>query len=189
MKKRIIRYSVLIFLGVFLLLQIIPVGDYCGGLMNFLISTLIIIFIIIFTTIISIIDAYRYIKIKSKFDFIPLIITFSFLIIYFFVLQFETDKFWTSEKLNGVTFSKAAKSGTLKLYTNGSFAAKYNQADFSCTYQGDYRISNDTLYLERKELESLTENIFTTKYSINKNDSLLQPIKKGFEVINIYKLN
>ncbi|MBC8882424.1 hypothetical protein H9X57_00295 [Flavobacterium piscinae] len=66
---------------------------------------------------------------------------------------------------------------------------KYNQADFSCTYQGDYRISNDTLYLDRNELESLTENIFTTKYSINKKDSLLQPIKKGFEVINIYKLN
>jgi hypothetical protein len=188
MKKNIL-YGILIVLGVFLLIQIIPIGDYCGGLMNFLISIVILVLIMLIVLITSIIEIYRYIKNKTKFDFIPIIISFSILIIFYLIMETESDKFWTSEKLNGITISTAAKSGTLKLYNNGSFAAKYNQADFSCTYQGDYRISNDTLYLDRNELESLTENIFTTKYSINKKDSLLQPIKKGFEVINIYKLN
>lgn len=188
MKKNIL-YGILIILGVFLIIQIIPIVDYCGGLMNFLISIVILVLIMLIVLITSIIEIYRYIKIKTKFDFIPIIISFSILVIYYFIMETESDKFWTSEKLYGVTFSKAAKSGTLKLYDNGSFAAKCNQADFSCTFQGDYRISNDTLYFDRNELETLTENIFTIRYIINTKDSLLQPLKNGFEVINIYKLN
>lgn len=81
-----------------------------------------------------------------------------------------------------------AKSGTLELYENGSFTASYHRADYSCTFQGDYEINDNNLKLKRAELTELTENLFTTKYIINRNDSILISIDVGFKEIEIIKM-
>jgi hypothetical protein len=77
------------------------------------------------------------------------------------------------------------KSGTLVLFKNGSFGASYHRADYSCTYQGDYEIIDNQLTLKRANLTELTDSIFTTKYLIDRKNSILKPIENGFMEIGI----
>ena len=82
-----------------------------------------------------------------------------------------------------------SKSGTLVLFQNGTFEAKYHRADYSCTYQGDYEILNNSLDLKRTDLTILTDSTFTTGYSLNRKDSILIPIEKGFYSIRIVRMD
>jgi hypothetical protein len=173
-----------------LIFQFLPVGDYCSGLGNFLSSLFIIGFLILIVFILAIRNLIQIKKKKEKFDFIPLIITLIFGIIWYFLVDMTDKKFWTEESLVGfVEMEGTPNSGTLVLFENGSFGASYHRADYSCTYQGNYEIVDSLLTLKRIDLSELTNKVFTTEYLINRKDSILKPMKDGFKEIGISKMN
>lgn len=128
-------------------------------------------------------------KKNKKFDFIPLILVLIFGTIWYLIIDMPNKKFWTEKALVGfIEIEGTPKSGTLELFKNGSFGASYRQADYRCTYQGEYKIIDNQLILDRAELSQLTDEVFTTEYLINQKDSILKPIKDGFIEIRISKM-
>ena len=186
MKRRAVKYGILIFFGLIVLYQYIPIGDYCSGLLNFLNFLFYGGLLVLAFLIISIIDLVKYLRKKQKFDFTPLILIVLFGIAWSFLYQHENEKFWTAKVLEGyLTIDGTPRSGNLTLYKNGSFGATLYSADYDCTFQGDYSIENGKLILQRGDLSSLTNDVFTTEYLINKKDSILRPASSGFEPIRI----
>lgn len=170
--------------------QFIPIGDYCSGLLNFLNSLVLLGLLVIIVFVFTILNVIKIKKGKEKFDFIPLILVLFFCAIWYFLVNQPDKKFWTKKALIGIVESEGTpKSGTLVLFENGSFGASYHDADYSCTYQGDYEISESILVLNRADLTELTNEIFTTEYVIHKNDSVLKPLKEEFMEILITKQN
>ena len=172
-----------------MIFQFLPVGDYCSGLGNFLSSLFIIGLLILIVFILAIRNLIRIKKRKENFDFIPLIITLFFGVIWYFLVDMTDKKFWTEKSLvSFVEMEGTPNSGTLVLFENGSFGASYHRADYSCTYQGNYEIIDDRLTLKRNDLNELTHKVFTTEYLINRRDSILKPMKDGFKEIKILKM-
>lgn len=169
--------------------QFIPIGDYCHGLVNgFIFLFFGAIFILTFL-IITIRDIIKHFKKKQKFDFIPLFLALLLGVSCHIIMGMENKKFWTKKILFGnIEMDGTPRSGTLKLYKNGSFGATHHYVDFSCTFQGYYEIKKDTLYLNRKDLGQLTEGLFTTTYSIDRKNNILEPTIKNFNVIKIVKI-
>ena len=172
-----------------MILQFLPIGDYCSGLVNFLNSLFLIGFLILIVLILAIGNLIRIKKEKGKFDFIPLILVLFFGAMWYILVDMTDKKFWTDKSLIGFVEKKGTpKSGTLVLFKNGSFGASYHRADYSCTYQGDYEIIDNRLTLKRTDLTELTDSVFTTEYLIDRKDSILKPIENGFLEIGISKM-
>ena len=172
-----------------MIFQFLPVGDYCSGLGNFLSSLFIIGLLILIVLVLAIRNLIRIKKNKEKFDFIPLIMTLFFGVIWYFLVDMTDKKFWTEKSLIGfIEMEGTPKSGTLELFKNGSFGASYHRADYSCTYQGNYEIIDNRLILKRTDLTELTDKVFTTEYLINRKDSVLKPMKNGFMEIGISQI-
>ena len=178
----------MIVLGYLILKPIIPIGDYCGGLLTILNFFFFGGLLILAFLIITILDVIRNRKTKSKFDFIPLILTLV-IGISFYLIQDQTEsKFWTERILSGwIEIESTPRSGELRLYKNGTFSATLYSADNSCTFQGDYQLNNNKLNLERKDLSELTSKVFTTEYIINEKNKTLNPTDKNFGIITIRK--
>ncbi|MGY5353521.1 hypothetical protein [Wenyingzhuangia sp. IMCC45467] len=190
MRKRTIKYGIISLIGIYLIFQFLPVDDYCSGLGNFLSSLFIIGLLILIVFVLAIRNLIRIKKKKEKFDFIPLIITLFFGVMWYFLVDMTDKKFWTEESLVAfVEMEGTPNSGSLVLFKNGSFGASYHRADYSCTYQGNYEIVDNRLTLKRSDLSELTHKVFTTEYLINRKDSLLKPMKDGFKEIGISKIN
>jgi len=186
MKKHLLKYGILSFFGIAMIYQFIPIGDYCQGLVNGLNFLFFGGLFILTFLIISIRDIVKHFKKKQKFDFIPLFLALLFGVSCHIIMGLENKKFWTKKTLIGtIEIVGSPKSGSLKLFKNGTFGATYHYADFSCTYQGNYKIKNDTLLLNRKDLDELTEGIFTTRYSIDRKNNILKPTAENFNVIKI----
>lgn len=185
--KNIVKYGIITGIGILLIYQFLPIGDYCTGLGNYLNALFLIGLLIL---ILFLLTFRNLLRIKKKtFDFIPLLLTLFFGIMWYILLQQTDKKFWTKKSLVAVLeIEGTPKSGTLQLFKNGSFAASYHHADYSCTFQGDYKIKGNKLELKRPELAKLTENVFTSEYTINRNDSILKPTKKGFKVMAIREI-
>lgn len=187
--KNIIKYGVLVILGLVVLYQYIPIGDYCSGLLNFLNFLFYGGLLLLAFLVISIIDLVRYLRKKQKFDFIPLILIVLFGTAWSFLYQHENEKFWTAKVLEGYfAIEGTPRSGNLTLYKNGSFGATLYSADYDCTFQGEYSIENGKLTLHRRDLNSLTNDVFTTEYLVDKKDNILKPIDRKFETININRI-
>ncbi len=186
MKKNLLKYGILSFFGIAMIYQFIPIGDYCSGLLNglnflFFGGLLILTFLII-----TIRDLLKLFKKRQRFDFIPLFLILLFGVVTYSLIGLENEKFWTKRTLVGIIeVYGTPKSGTLKLYKNGSFGATYHKADYSCTFQGNYDMKNDTLCLNRKELNELTEKVFTTEYIIDQKNNILKPTNESFKTIEI----
>mgnify|MGYP000256472782 CR=1 FL=1 len=189
MKKRIIKYGIISLIGIYLIFQFLPLGDYCSGLGNFLSSLFLIGLLILLVFILAIRNLIRIKKNKEKFDFTPLIMTLFFGLMWYFLVDMTNKKFWTKKSLIAfVEIEGTPNSGTLVLFENGSFGASYHRADYSCTYQGNYVIIDNRLTLKRPNLSELTHKIFTTEYLINRKDNILKPMKEGFKEIGISKM-
>ena len=186
MKRKLIKYGILAVLGYFILKPIIPIGDYCGGLLNALNFFFFSGFLVLALLIITIVDIIRNKKTKQKFDFIPLVLTLVIGISYFVILDQEESKFWTERTLTGqIEVKSTPKSGLLRLYKNGTFAATLHSADYSCTFQGDYELNDNHLILNRLDLSELTQKVFTTEYIINEQSNTLMPSDKSYGIIEI----
>ena len=189
MNKNLVKYGVISVIGIILIYQFLPIGDYCTGLLNFLNSLVLSGLLILIVFILSIRNLIRIKKKKEKFNFIPIILVLIFGTIWYFIIDMPDKKFWTEKSLIGIIeIEGTPKSGTLELFKNNSFSASYHRADYSCTYQGDYEIIDNRLILKRSDLTELTDRVFTTEYSINKKDSILIPMKNGFTKIAISKI-
>ncbi|TQD34037.1 hypothetical protein [Haloflavibacter putidus] len=188
MKKNITKYGILSFFGIAMIYQFIPIGDYCSGLLsglNFLFFAGLLILTFFIVTIINLIKIY---KKKQKFDLFPLILILSFGIIGYIIMSLENKKFWTTVKLSGIIQVEGrSPSGTLKLYKNGTFGATYHSIEYSCTFQGEYKLKNNKLQLERKDILIETDSIFTNQYVLNTVKESLTPINKSFKTIKIIK--
>jgi hypothetical protein len=183
MTYKITKYGLLITLALLTLYQILPIGDYCSGivqaLLMFIFGGILILSFIIFTVI----DASRLIRKKIKYDFIPLIIITLFFSVFFIFINSEIDKFWTKTTLTGQIDEGDLRAAQIQLYSNNTFAVRISYIDWSCTYQGDYKISNDTLFLMRDDLMKLTNNVFDSKYKFSYQDSLLIPVDRKCKMI------
>lgn len=122
------------------------------------------------------------VKKNKKFDFIPLVIMLIFGYLIFLIYKTDNNKFWTDVKLIGKVESEGSK---LVLYTNGSFAISPKGIDFSCIYQGNYIVDNDTITLKRLDIERLTFNEFTSRYLINREAGVLKPIENNSKILRI----
>lgn len=186
LKRKLIRYGILIALGYFILKPMIPIGDYCGGLLTVLNFFFFGGLLVLALLIITIIDVIRNKKTKEKFDFIPLVLTLTIGISYFLILHQDESKFWTERKLTGwIAVESTPKSGLLRLYKNGTFAATLHNADYSCTFQGDYEMNNNRLKLNRLDLSEVTQKVFTTEYIVNEQSNTLQPTDKSYGIIQV----
>lgn len=185
MTYRIIKYGllgILIFLTVY---QNFPIGDYCSGLVEALTFMFFCGLSILTFAIFLTIDLIKTFKRKRKFDYVILLFFGIFLTTNFLLLKIENKKFWTKTLLIGQIEVGDLRVPQLKLYDNQTFSASTSYADYSCTYQGDYLIENDTLILKRNELSELTNQLFFTKYLISISDSLLKPIDHEYRNIKI----
>ncbi|TGV00452.1 hypothetical protein [Flavivirga rizhaonensis] len=186
MRKRIFKYGILVLIGGFLLYRFLPIGDYCGGFVALANYVLFGGLLILSFLIITIIDLIKLWKKKQKFDFIPLLIVLSIGILFYFQNGLENEKFWTEKTLSGrIEIESTPKSGLLRLYENGTFGATLYSADYSCTFQGKYELTDNVLNLKRKDLAELTEDVFTTAYIIEKKNKSIKPIDNKFGAIEI----
>jgi hypothetical protein len=189
LNTNLVKYGIISIIGIILIYQFLPIGDYCSGLLNFLHSLFLVGLLIIIIFVLAIRNLIQIKKRKIKFDFIPLILVLFFGTMWYFLVNMTDKKFWTDKSLIGfVEIEGTPKSGTLVLFNNGSFGASHHHADYSCTYQGDYEIIDNLLILKRADLSELTDKVFTTEYLINRTDSILKPKKNGFMTIGISKI-
>jgi len=121
-------------------------------------------------------------KKKQRFDFIPLLIMLFFGISVFIISNLEDKKFWTNVILIGNIESEKSR---LVLYEDNTFALNFSEIDYSCTYQGNYKVDKDTIILERLGIENLTYNKFTSKYIINLKERILEPLEKNSQILRI----
>lgn len=186
MTYRYIKYGLLTALFIVTLYQVIPFGDYCSGLVQvitfILFGGLFLLSFLIFTFV----DLYRLKKAQKKFDFIHLLFLGFFLLINYISLVSDGQKFWTDKICTGQVQGQGdLHASQIRLYSNNTFSVTISYVNWSCTYQGSYEIKNDILVLKRKEIPKLTDSVFNDTYKIDFKDSLLIPINKRFEKIEI----
>lgn len=180
MSKELIKYLCLLIPGLLALYIWLPIGDYSSGIahgLGFVFFELLFLLIFIIIIVTQIVRAK-----KIKFDYTPVIIFLIQGLLVYFSFTMEGRKFWTWQILAAETENEVSlpKIGRLTLYKNKSFSATRVQTDYSNTYQGNYTISNDTLYLHRKDLPKITEGLFTTIYLINQKDKTITPPEGNF---------
>jgi len=175
---------VLFLIAVLMVCTVLPVGDYSSGIVHALWLVLLGgIFLIVFLIAISE-SFYSLLKKKERFNFTPLVLlTVLSLVVYLSVFT-DNNKFWTLKILEAEIQNSQAYGGSLTLYNNQSFAAAVRSAEYSKTFQSDYKMNGDTLYLEREDLIAVTDSLFTTSY-LRVNDTLFVPLAHGFDSLSI----
>ncbi|HRF78637.1 MAG TPA: hypothetical protein PL070_00990 [Flavobacteriales bacterium] len=162
---------------------IAPFGDRCSGLAHIIGWILL---AGLFTVVLLVemgVDLYKRVKLKQRFDFVPLIIAFFFATATSLIFKLETWKPWTEEVFRGQVEVGDLRSAGLTLYANGTFNAYSAFVDYSCNYSGDYSLNGDTLSLFREDLPSVTNNVFSTRYLLRLPDSSFTSLENGFEPI------
>ncbi len=180
---RLIKYLLLFVPAVLSLYVIAPFGDRCSGLAHIIGW---VIFAGLFTVALLVltgIGLYKKFKSKERFDFIPLSIAVFLVVGTVLMFKLETWKPWTKEVFRGQVEVGDLRSAGLTLYANGSFDAYTAYVDYSCNYGGAYKLMGDTLVLQREDLPSLSNNVFSTKYLLHLPDSTFNSIEDGFEPI------
>ncbi len=190
MTLKTIKHTILVLLGLLMLYQFIPIGDYCNGLLNGLLFLALGALFLLAFLIILFFDIIKRVKHKQPFDFIPLAIFIIIVGSNYSLLKTDNKKFWTTEVLVGdLENNNFSRTNRIILYKNNSFAITSYRADYSCTIQGHYALKGDTLKLNRKGLSKLTDNAFTSHYIISKRDSTFVALDTNFKTIKINTLS
>ncbi|KOS05072.1 hypothetical protein AM493_02750 [Flavobacterium akiainvivens] len=170
MYKKAATYFFLVLFAALALANLIPIGDYSSGMANGLLMLLFSALFIVSFLIVIVINIYK----KTRFDWIPVGIFGVFALFFTLTIQSEGGKFWTSVVLEANTDNQHnPHDGRLVLYENHSFTGTEVFTDFSMSYSGNYRINNDTLYLDREDLPEKTGGLLTTKYYIDSKNRLI----------------
>ena len=176
MKSKLLKRGLVILLGIIPIYILLPIGDYRSGMASAL-SSLFFEAIFVLTSLIVIITY----AIKKKIAVTALITLFILTSFYIFLLNLEDDKFWTTKKLEAFTY-KGLIRANLRLYDNKTFTASVWGVENGYSFQGNFNISNDTLYLMREDLPKLTHDYITNTY-ILKDTILISPDKKFVDLV------
>jgi len=181
-----IKYGILVFLFVYTLIINLKYGDYsndyCSGITNVILFYFMTAFFIIVFLVFLIIDLILTLKLKKKFDFVPVLLLIVFVSVNFSLFSATNNNYWKSVSMEG-KLEDRDKIGTLILFTDYTFKAQNIKYEYYCAHQGKYHIENDTLILDYIGIEDKTESYFTTKYLIS--DSILQPVNLNFSRIKL----
>lgn len=182
---RALKYLLLIVPAGLSAYVIAPFGDRCSGLAH-IIGWFMLVGVFFAVLLIETgVDLYRFIKLKKRYDFVPLIIAGATAFLTIAMFKLETWKPWTSEVFKGEVEVGDLRSAGLTLYANGTFNAYSAFVDYSCNYEGRYELTGDTLMLLREDLPDLTNRVFTTQYLLQLPDSSFSPVSGGFKPITI----
>lgn len=91
--------------------------------------------------------------------------------------------------LKGIIANSNFHDKYIELYKNKTFKIEIKEIEWSCYFQGDYEIKNDSLILTKENLSSETEHNFTKKYKIDSHNKVLIPYEKEFDTIKIIQSN
>lgn len=191
MGEKTTKHVIMIIPGALLLYILIPIGDFCTGGGSAIAWILLSLTLIFFFLLILITNLSRVIQKKEKFDFGALL-----LFVFFFggscwISKLDNPKFWTKEfmtaRYNRYRSDNLPNGIYLTLYTNNSFAIRQTHFKNSCTKQGKYRISNDTLYLEHPDLLADKTDSVAARYVIDRRKSVLVAVDYEFPQLTIIK--
>lgn len=178
MNKALIKHLCFLIPGLLALYILLPIGDYSFGMAH---AFGFVFFELLFLLVFIVIIVKQIAKVKKvKFDYIPIGIFLLQSLLLCLSFTSKDRKFWTVPIITAEIDSENIHGGSLTLYKNNSFNATQGFADFTHSYQGNYIISNDTLYLEREDLPQITEGLFTTIYLINQKDKTITPPEGNF---------
>lgn len=186
MLLKTIKHLLIVLPGSIALYRTLPLEDTCNSPMSIL-FTLFFYFAFagITLTFISI-DLVNMRKAGKFFDFISLALFLAFGSIVFLHFLAKGSKFWTTEIASTKTHG-GYSSWQLSFYANGSFRMQEITEHSRCSYYSDFNISNDTLSLERADMEQLSNRNFCQKYLLL--ESSLIPLRDSFPTLGFQKGN
>lgn len=82
-----------------------------------------------------------------------------------------------------------SKGSTIKLFTNESFEIKLQHQHGADFKKGNYHKNGNKIVLKQKNIEELTDRLFTQNYIIIENENLKPIGNKNFESITIFNKN
>lgn len=176
-RKKTFRYILLVVIALLPLFKLIHFNDYCFGVADLLIiAAIAIIFFIAFLVILF----YNLYKISLKielFDFKPLIIFFVFAISLYYALSYHDKHISKTKKISFITYNDLENLSELHLFADKTFEYKDVKVEYSCYYNGRYKITKDTLKLE---FENSSFDKLEKRFILK--DSLLRSIKNPQEI-------
>ena len=189
---KLFKYSVLIGLTILNFYLNFPIGDYCTGMPDGLISGFIMTIFLLLALVFFLINIINKLKKNRGFDFISLLLLIVFIIGNFLLSENRQDKLWFDKELYGI--AKDSRRSSIILYSNNKFNLRLPDIEWNCIYTGRYYIKGNVLRLERDDIKDVTNGIFGNEYEIVMCDSLLVPNQKGayeirIKMNNLTKLN
>jgi len=184
-ERRKLKYGILAVLLLLIASQNIHFGDYCNGMVDGLTLLFLCTIFILFFIIIEIRDFRKLIYTNQKFDFVPLILFLSTILLNWFLVIADDNKYWKEIKYEGKVDDFDARARII-LYENNHFEVSKSYIEERCIYTGKYHFENNILILEDENIETKTDHNFTKKY-ILVSDSILQPIDIEYHKIRLYR--
>ena len=172
-ERKLIKYGILVTLIVLILIQNIHIGDFCEGMSEGLIFMFLVICSFLVFLIIILRDVYRLIIKKDKFDFLPLLLLFVCILSNWFIHVANENRFWKQIKYEGRIDNDDINTRII-LYENKTYEVIKSYVEQRCTYGGKYHFEKNILILEDENIENKTDNYFTSKYVLTK-ENILQP--------------
>lgn len=154
-------------------LQII-FGDGCIGVVQAMFSFFLIVIYLVILLVINIRSVYSYFKKEEKYNFTSLLIT-ALSIVLFFLAHFINNH-ESKTILCAYADRDYGPGGFLYLKQNKKFKIVIQHTEYACFFKGKYKIQNDTLYLEKDELQTKTQYVFTNKYIIDETQKKMYPL-------------
>ena len=185
--KKIIKYLGIPLLCLFTLSLIIPFGEsYHRSVGHTLLYIFFSAILLIAFVILIVRNLYLAYKRKREIDLILPFLLVSFIFISKFASNAKEGKFWKELYCEASNINTGARRyGILMLYKDSTFVAKCQGVETSENYQGDFSIKSDTLYLNRDELFTITDSLFTNTYFINRGKSQLIPVQVKSDTLRI----
>ena len=171
---RILTIAFALIVGILIMLLNSSFGNYTETIYDLFINPFLFIIYITLSIII-------YFKSSFKIEYyylllIPIIFTFISLV-------------WKKSLHKNVTLSgiiENSKSSTIKLFDNNSFEIKIQHQHGADFKKGDYEIEKNQIILKIKNIEELTDSLFTRKYKIIENKKLEPIDNQKFKTITVY---
>lgn len=185
MVYKVIKYGLLGLFSFGLVYHFWPQFDrYCTGMMDaftvmFLGAGLFITFMLF-----TLYDIMRYFKDKVRYDFVPLIIITLAISLSALLIEARNKNYWKETILHAELRHESFHQPWIELYDNSTFKISDRRPCYGCSYQGYYNIDNNILELKIENLAEFKE-VFTFKYLISFEDSLLIPELSDFNPLEI----
>jgi hypothetical protein len=161
--KKYYSSIVLLIIGLLMAKNRLLIGDGCQGMPDGILFVVLSVFFIVALIVVIVLSF-------KKFNFLPFVTTaFVIALVYsaIFINEFESPTLLTASNRN---------RNTLKIWEDHSFKIQRSYVEWSCYYKGKYQMNGDTLILLNKDIGSLTDNLFSNKYLIDREKNVLKPM-------------